>query len=48
MTLSQMISKLFNGAVVTEVYVDAEFGNVTATVAGRKNVDCGFIEDFCE
>lgn len=46
MTLEQKISKLFNGAVVTDVQVDPEFGNVTATVNGRKNVDCGFIEDF--
>lgn len=46
MTLEQKISKLFNGAVVTDGHIDEEFGNVTATVNGRKNVDCGFIEDF--
>jgi len=46
MTLTQKISKLFNGAVVSDVVIDIEFGNVTATVNGRSNVDCGFIEDF--
>lgn len=48
MTLEQKISKLFNSAVVTDAQVDIEFGNVTATVDGKKNVDCGFIEDFTE
>ena len=45
-SLAAQISKMFNGATVTDVQVDSEFGNVTATVNGKKNVDCGFIEDY--
>jgi len=40
------ISKAFNGANVSNVVVDEEFGNVTATVDNIKNIDCGFIEDY--
>ena len=46
MTLIDQISKTFNGAVVGKVVIDREFGNVTATVNGRVNTDCGFLEDF--
>jgi hypothetical protein len=44
--MEDQIKKIFNGATVSEVVVDAEFGNVTATVNGKHNVDCGFVEDF--
>lgn len=36
----------FNNASVETVFIDEEFGCVTATVDGRKNTDCGFIEDI--
>jgi hypothetical protein len=35
-----------NGALVENVVVDDEFGCVTATINGRKNCDCGFIEKY--
>ncbi|WP_166895690.1 hypothetical protein [Massilia sp. CCM 8734] len=44
--MKKQIEKMFNGATVSDVVVDPEFGNVTATVNGKKNVDCGFAEDF--
>jgi len=44
--LEQEIAITFNGATVRDVVVDEEFGNVTATVDDRNNVECGFIEDF--
>ena len=44
--ITEQIAKIFNGATVTDVKVDSEFGNVTATVNGKINVDCGFIEDY--
>ena len=44
--LMPAISAMFRGASVENVVVDAEFGNVTSTVNGLKNVDCGFIEDY--
>lgn len=44
--LMPAISAIFRGASVENVVVDAEFGNVTATVNGLENVDCGFVEDF--
>lgn len=46
--LEKKVSKRFNGAKVENVIIDEEFGNVTATVNGMKNVDCGFIEDYEE
>jgi hypothetical protein len=42
----EQISKIWNGAEVDNVQVDAEFGNVTATVDGVRNMDCGFIEEI--
>lgn len=44
--LIEQVSKIFNGAIVSDVRVDLEFGNVTATVNGMRNVDAGFIEQF--
>jgi molybdopterin-binding protein len=44
--MKEQIEKMFKGAAVSDVAIDTEFGNVTATVNGKKNVDCGFIEDF--
>lgn len=44
--LINQISWRFNGSIVTDPIIDLEFGNVTATVDGRTNTDCGFIEDF--
>lgn len=40
------ISLRFNGSAVKDVLIDGEFGNVTATIDGAKNIDCGFIEDY--
>ncbi len=45
-SLSEQISKKFNGAKVSNVKVDDEFGNVTATVDGKTGIDAGFIEDY--
>jgi hypothetical protein len=45
-TLINQISSRFNGAVVADIAVDSEYGNVTATVSGVKFVDCGFVEDY--
>jgi len=44
--LLHKISKLFNGARVSNITIDEEFGNVTATINGIQNVDCGWIEDY--
>jgi len=44
--LKEKISKRFRGAKVENVIIDEEFGNVTATIDGKKNIDCGFIEDY--
>lgn len=44
--LEQSISSRFNNSTVTDVSVDEEFGNVTATVDEVSNVDCGFIEEY--
>jgi hypothetical protein len=44
--IKNKISIIFNGSEVSNVVVDEEFGNVTATVDGRTNTDCGFIEEF--
>lgn len=44
--LEQKISKRFKGEKVEDIIIDDEFGNVTATVNGVKNTDCGFIEDY--
>lgn len=45
-SLEQKVSKRFNGAKVENIIIDEEFGNVTATVNGKKNIDCGFVEDY--
>ena len=44
--LKEKISKKFKGAKIKDIIIDNEFGNVTATVNGIKNTDCGFIEDY--
>lgn len=44
--LAEIISKQWNGAIVTDVVIDEEFGGVTATIDGSKCCDCGFIEDY--
>ncbi|MCX8796137.1 hypothetical protein [Vibrio parahaemolyticus] len=44
--LIDYISKKFNGASVSNVIIDDEFGNITATVDGKTFTDCGFIEEF--
>ena len=44
--LIEKISKRFCGAKVSNVKIDEEFGNVTATINGVKNVDAGFIEEY--
>jgi len=44
--IAEQISTIFNGLPVKKVIVDDEFGCVTATVDGAKNVDCGWIEDY--
>lgn len=44
--LIPLVSDRFNGASVSDVRIDAEFGNVTATVNGLKNIDAGFVEDY--
>lgn len=44
--LTQRLSSSFNGRHVTNVIIDDEFANVTATVDGVSNVDCGFLEDY--
>ena len=46
MTMELQISKIWNSAKVENVIIDDEFGNVTATINGKKNIDCGFIEDY--
>lgn len=46
MKIEELISKRFNGATVKNVFIDEEFGNITATVNGISNVDCGFIEEY--
>lgn len=40
------IAKQWNGARIGEVTIDNEFGNVTATIDGKTNMECGFIEDY--
>jgi hypothetical protein len=42
----EQISKKFNGAKVSDVVIDDEFGNITAIVNDERGVDCGFIEDY--
>jgi len=44
--LNKLISKAWNNAIVEDIIIDDEFGNVTATINGNKNIDCGFIEDY--
>ena len=44
--IAQKISQAWNGATVTDVSIDTEFGGVTATVDGSTCVSCGFIEDY--
>ena len=44
--LEDQISKKFNGEKVENVRIDDEFGNVTATINGKKNIDCGFKEEY--
>lgn len=44
--LATLISKDWNNAKVENVVVDSEFGCISATVNGRKNCDCGFIETY--
>lgn len=44
--LIPLISKRFNGQTVSDVIVDDEHGNVSATVDGKKGIDAGFIEDY--
>ena len=46
MALESKIRIRFNNAEVKDVCIDDEFGNVTATVNGHVNTDCGFIEDY--
>lgn len=46
MNIEKQISKRFKGAEVSNVVIDDEFGNVTATVDGRTYTDCGFITDY--
>lgn len=46
--MESKISKIFKGATVENIIIDDEFGNVTATVNGKKNTDCGFTEDYQE
>ena len=48
--IANQIRKMFrckNASEVSNVVVDDVFGNVTATVRGRKNIACGFIEEYC-
>lgn len=47
-TICAKISEIFHTTPesVADVFIDEEFGNVTATVDGKTNVDCGFIEEF--
>ena len=45
-TLAEQISIRFNDADVSDVVIDSEFGNVTATVGEQKGVDCGFVETY--
>jgi len=44
--LEKQISYIWHGAKVENVVIDEEFGNVTATVNGKTNTDCGFLEDY--
>lgn len=44
--LKEAISRAWNNAIVEDIIIDDEFGNVTATINGNKNIDCGFIEDY--
>lgn len=40
------ISEMYNGANVSNVVIDDEYGNVTATIEGLGNfIDCGLITD---
>lgn len=44
--LAKQISEAWHNAKVENVLVDSEFGNVTATINGNKNIDCGYITDY--
>jgi len=44
--IAEQITKKFNGSPVDNVLIDDEFGNVTATVDGVTNVDCGWLEEY--
>jgi hypothetical protein len=44
--IQQMISKVWNGAKVENVIIDKEFDAVTATINGKINIDCGWLEDY--
>lgn len=44
--IAKAISVTFHSAKVSNVVIDDEFGNVTATVDGVTYVDCGYIEDY--
>lgn len=44
--IRQQISKIYKGGCVTNVVIDEELGNVVATINGKKNIDCGWVEDY--
>ena len=46
--IAAMIATTFNTTFdkVSNVAIDDEFGNVTATINGNAFIDCGFIEDY--
>jgi hypothetical protein len=44
--MEKQISKLFNGATVSDIIINDEFGCVTATINGVTNMDCGWVEDY--
>lgn len=51
--LKKQISKIWNTKNITDIKIDRDldddgkpFNNITATIDGRKNRDCGWLEDY--
>ena len=44
--IKNKISEMYNGAKVSNLVIDEEFGNITANIEGLGNyIDCGRIDD---
>lgn len=44
--LEKLLKHQWNTDDVKDIAIDEEFGCVTATIDGHKNVDCGWIDEL--